>query len=802
MKSRKEVSALLLTAFLFCCFAANAQETGSVRGFVVEMEKPVEFVNVILYSAADTAKPFKLTVTDSTGRFQMGNVPYGDYILKMQMLGYLPIRQNVIVNSSDLNIGRVLIESDSKLLDAVVVSTHKDVIKKTTSGFVMEAKNNLVQAGGTATDLLRNMPTVVVDADGNISVRGKSPMILINGRNSILSATDRIPASSVESIEIINNPGAQYDADADGGIISIKLKKSTAKGTNGSAVLGAGYGAHPRANSAFMLNHSSGKWNLGLAYDNRFAGRTRKAEADRTSFNIPSEYYLLQNRRDYRLEQTQNLKFNVDFNPNEKNSFGFELIGNMQGEDNDETLTSLIKTQTDSFNSKNTRESIEIVREKAAEAAFTYNRKFDDKRKKLAVILSSSSNFDTENTNITTQSLNSDDSNLGSAYLQRTHNYQTSNVSNFRIDFSQPVGKRGTFETGYKGITRYSDDDYKSGYVANDIFYANTAISNVFHFREQVHAAYIQFRSYTGKPDSAKFKYDVGLRAEQVYNHGYVDNNNLSFDRDYFNLFPTANLAYFLNEGDFFKLSFSRRINRPGLGQLNPFIDITDSLNQHGGNPNLKPELINSLEGGFNKEWKKVSLSTIVFYRYATNIIRPYIFLQPNGVALTIPTNFGSSTTYGFEGIASVFPVKWWSANLSFSVYQQLIDGSNVSADLANNVLSYYGKFINNFTMWKGSKLQLIANYNSPIATPQGTRVAVYNVDLGFQQKIMKGKGALGLVVTDIFNTQMSGLNAYANDFSYHRRFKVDTRAVLVTFAYSFGTKFKEELLENKFSND
>ncbi|MGZ3861990.1 MAG: TonB-dependent receptor domain-containing protein [Bacteroidia bacterium] len=795
---RKTVALIMI----LLCIDISAQESGVISGTVDDKKNGLEFVNVILYSKADTLKAFKLTVTDSAGKFELKDVPYGDYLLRSQLLGYLQQTQDVKVNSALTDLGNIQFVADGKLLDELVVSTHKDMIKKTTQGFVMEAKDNLVQSGGTATDLLRNMPTVVVDADGNITVRGKSPMILINGRNSILSATDRIPASSVESIEIINNPSAQYDADADGGIISIKLKKSTGKGTNGSAVIGGGYGAHPRANSAFMLNHSSGKWNLGFGYDNRFAGRTRKAEANRTDYNFPDAYYLIQNRHDYRLEQTQNLKFNIDFNPDEKNSFGFELIGNMQGEDNDETLVSLLKTQTDSFNSKNTRESIEIVREKAAEAAFTYNRKFDDKRKKLAVNLSSSSNFDTENTNITTQSLNEDNSNFGTAYLQRTHNYQTSNVSNFRIDFAQPVGKHAIFETGYKGITRYTDADFQSGYVSNDVFYANTAISNVFHFREQVHAAYIQYRSYIGNPDSAKVKYDVGLRAEQVYNHGYVDSKSLSFYRDYFNLFPTANIAYYLNANDFFKLSFSRRINRPGLGQLNPFIDITDSLNQHGGNPNLKPELINSLEGGFNKEWKRISLSSNLFYRYATNIIRPYISLQPNNVALTVPTNFGNSTTFGFEAIASLFPVKWWSANASFSVFQQLIDGSNVSADLANNVLSYYGKLINNFTMWKGSKLQIIGNYNSPIATPQGTRVAVYNVDLGFQQKIIRGKGALGLVITDVFNTQMSGLNAYASDFTYTRRFKVDTRAVLVTFAYTFGTKFKEELLENKFSND
>ena len=281
-----------------------------------------------------------------------------------------------------------------------------------------------------------------------------------------------------------------------------------------------------------------------------------------------------------------------------------------------------------------------------------------------------------------------------------------------------------------------------------------------------------------------------------------MQSQNISFSRNYFNFFPTANLAYYLNADDFLKLGFNRRINRPGLGQLNPFTDITDSLNPHSGNPNLKPELINAVELGYNKEFKKSSFSVNVFYRYATNIIRHYISIAPNGVALTLPTNFGNSTTYGSEVMASIFPTTFWNFNASVSIFQQHIDGSNVSTDVSNDMTSWYAKLINNFSLWKGSKLQLISNYNSPTATPQGRSVPIYNVDAGFQQKLFKNKAALGIVLTDVFNTQQKGVRAYSSDFSYVRDFKIDTRAVLVTFAYSFGIKFKEELLENKFSND
>lgn len=796
----------LYTIFIAIIFVNTllAQRIGTIMGTISEANKPVEFATAYIVDSADSSKIIKSTVSDSIGQFKLTELAFGAYVLKVQMIGYQVTKIQFILDSlhPHIDLQTIQIITDSKLLDGVDVVAHKDLIQKTTQGFIINAKDNLTQAGGTATDILKNTPTVVVDPEGGITIRGKSPLILINGRNSSLGATDRIPASSIESIEIINNPSAQYDADAEGGIINIKLKKNTTKGTNGSVGLGAGYGAHGRLNSSFIINHSTGKWNFGLAYDNRFASRTRQAISNRTSFDIPSSYYLNQKRFDNRSEKTQNLKFNIDYNPNDKNSFSFEAIGNMDGQANDETLTSLITTQTDSFNTKNSRESIEIGKEKVAEFALSYNHKFSDKRRKLSANASTSFNYETENTNITTQSMNVSDDYIGNAFLQRTANYQNSNVSNFKIDYVHPVTQRGTIETGYKAITRFTNANFQNLTYINNEYVKNTAASNIFDFKEQVHAAYLQYRSYIGKIDSAKWKYDVGLRAEQVMNEGKGVTNNINVSRQYFNLFPSANIAYYLNADDYIKLNVSRRINRPGLGQLNPFVDITDSLNQHGGNPYLKPELVNALELGYNKEWKKISWSTNVFYRYSTNIIRQYISLNNNGVALMQPMNFGNATTYGVESILSVFPTKFWNANVSASCYQLMIDGNNVNTDVVNNVFSWYGKIINNFSLWKGSKLQIIANYNSPVGNPQGQSLAIYYADLGFQQKIWKGKGGLGIVLTDMFNTQIKGNTASASNFNYSRKFKIDTRAIMLTFAYTFGTKFKEEMIENKFTND
>jgi outer membrane receptor protein involved in Fe transport len=784
--------------FILCGFHAFSQS--SIQSRIIDKNSPVEFVNVLLYSASDSVKILKYATTDSSGAFKLAGLSSGKYVLKTQMMGFVSSKIPVsLAELQTLQLNDISLVTDSKMLAAVEVVSQKELVQKTTQGFIVKAKDNLTQAGGSATDLLKSIPTVVVDPDGAITVRGKGPLILINGRTSGISSTDLIPASSVESVEIINNPSAQYDADSEGGIINITLKKAAKSGANVSASVGGGFGAKGRGSAAFSLNRSAGKWNVGLSYDMRYSERTRKANTTRTSFDQSLNYLLLQNRLDNRSESTQNLKFNLDYAASAQDVFNFEVLTNFEGQDNDEVLGSKFTTKSGSFNSRNIRESIELEKGLAVEFAGTYKHLFADKKEKLIINASTSVGRDNQDTDISTMSLTESGSSYGSTFLQRTYSYAKPQTTNFKVDYSKPISATTVIETGYKGIYRANNIDFQNQTFTGSGYVKNPGLSNIFDFKEQIHAAYVQVKS----EPSASFKYDLGLRAEKVMNEGTsISNSSISFQRDYFNLFPTANVAYFLNKSDFLKFSYSRRINRPGLGQLNPMIDITDSLNQHGGNPYLKPELVNAFEVGYNKEGEGWSLSSSAFYRLSNNIIRPFIDLKPTGVALTTPQNFGNATTYGVEEIVDWFPAKFWSVNTSVSIFDQKIDGSYVSSDVANEVVSWYGKMIHNFTLSKQTKLQVIGAYNSPTAMPQGTRMAVYNIDLGFQTKILKGKGGLGIVLSDIFNMQSSGNTASASNFSLERTFKVDTRAIFVTFAYSFANVFKESLLDNLFSND
>ncbi|OOV13182.1 TonB-dependent receptor domain-containing protein [Flavobacterium sp. LM4] len=787
---------LTISQISFC------QKTGMIKGTISDEKTPLGYVDVILKNLNDSTKVINHKVTDSLGNFMMESIAAGNYGLQFNLIGYKTVCQKVMISESNnfISLGTIVLHSDTNLLNSVVVTSQKKLIQKTAVGFVFNAASNISQTGGTAIDMLKSIPTIVVDADGAISMRGKMPLILINGKNSTITNMDQIAATSIESIEVINNPTAKYDANAESGVINIKLKKNNQSGINGAVALGGGFGAKGRFNSSAILNHKTDKWNFGLSYDNRFAGRTKEIKGSRTNYFIEDEHNIEQNRNDKRTEQLQNLKFNIDFSPNEKNNFSFEAIGNMEGQNNDETLKTLMKRENNNFFSNNTRHSLELERSKVAEFALNYDRKFSDERKSLTASITSSLNRDHENTAIDTYNYNESKDQTGDVFLQRTHNYENGNVSNVIFDYSFPVFEKSIIETGYKGTFRFFNSDFESADNSNGEYIVNPASSNIFKFHEQINAVYGMFNSVIGNAEVSQWKYNLGIRAEQASNDGKIQKNSNSFSNNYLKLFPSASLQYNLKTDEFIKFAYSKRINRPQLGQLNPFVDITDALNPHTGNPFLKPEIINIAEANYNKEWSKYSFSMNAFYRNATNTIKQYSELQDDGSVLLSPKNFGKTITYGLESIFSLKTDGFYDANISLTAFQQNIDGSNVAEDLASKAFNWYGKIINNFVPWSGGKIQIIGNYNSALATPQGERIALYNVDMGFQQKLGSGNARLGLVVTDIFNTLKSGYINNTYNFTNNRTSKSDTRALMVTFAYTFKSAFREKLLENQFT--
>jgi outer membrane receptor protein involved in Fe transport len=795
--------------FFFALHHLLFAQMGTIRGVVKDSHNPIEFATVYITPETDSTKIVTGSVSDEAGVFKLERIPVGSFWLYVQMMGFvtakLPVR---LEDDRPVDLADILLVPNSMVLGSVEIIATKDLIQKTEEGLVVNAASNLTQIGGTAADLLKNMPGVLVGADGEVTLRGKTPLTLINGRISGIAGIDRaaqmqqIPASSIDRIEIINNPSSKYDADAEGGIINIILKKNNDAGTNGAFAIGTGRGDRYRINASALLNNQAGKWNIGGAYDNWYTTRTRSAKGDRINYAVPDRYYLTQRRFDERLVFFQNAKATVDFAPNKKNNFSFEGLWAFPGEDNRETLKNTYETISRDFTGGNQRYANEIRRSNTVEGALKYVRKFDNPEKVLTANVSNAFNKEKEDTDITTTELSQDGEPLATSSIQRTHVYQYTNLLNYSVDYAQPLTPRGFFETGYKGIMRYLNSDYERATLENDAYVSDPLNTNVFKFSEQIHAAYAQATGWSGDKDAPRWKYNVGLRAEQVWNNGKTVDLSTSFKNQYFNLFPSGGIAYYTQKQHNVRLSYSKRITRPSLGQLSPFTDITDSLNQRSGNPGLEPELIHLYELSYQHQLSKGSVSVAAFYRIRNNAILPYTVLDENGVAFTQPQNFGKAVTLGTEAIASYSPLSFYSFNASLSAFRVTIDDTGNASEVSKNLISWYAKLVNTFLFSKNGTLQVIANYTAPTAIPQGESVAVYFVDAGFQYKIRKGKSRVGAVITDLFNTQKSGFITSDSNFVFSRIFKQDTRAIMVTFGYTFRGSFREKLMENRFKND
>jgi outer membrane receptor protein involved in Fe transport len=792
---------ILITIFIGINTLSIAQ--GNISGNIVNNAKPVEFASVTISNLLDSNKVLYYEATDSLGVFKFTNLSDGNYFIKIKMIGFILVTKKVFINASnkEVHFKDLNLIGDGNNLNEVVITAQKKMIEKTSEGFVVNTANNIAQIGGTATDLLRSTPTITVDNDGAITLRGKTPLILINGRNSGISNTDQIAASSIESIEIINNASSKYDANAESGIINIKLKKNKQSGTNGAIALGGGIGAKGRVNSSFILNNKMGKWNIGLGYDNRFAGRTRSIESNRTNYNLIDNYYIGQNRKDERVEKLQNLKLNLDYNFNQFNTLSFEAIGNMESQDNNEDLVSQLFNKNTGFSSSNDRHSYEYEKVKEGEFVLNYLKTYQHSSKTFNASLSSSIEKGRQNTDIFTTSLDVDGKTMGAMQTQLTHNYEDGIITNASMDYSIPTSAAGVIETGYKGLFRTIKTDFLTADKLNDVYIANNAASNIFNFNEQVQAFYFQYHNTNNMVgNDASWNYATGIRAEQVSNNGETNSQSTRFSNSYLKLFPTAHVAYNFNQKESIKLSYGKRINRPGLGQLNPFVDITDILSPHSGNPNLKPEIIDAYELSFNNGTSKLNFTTSLFFRHSVNAIRSFYTQQQNGAILNMPMNIGNADNFGIESMMIGKPFHFYDYNLSATVFRQQINASNIINDGVSNGTNWSGKIINNFTLNNVSKIQVIANYISPKTTPQGETFSLYNVDLGLQQKLGKSNFKLNFIIVDAFNTLKSGYNTQTTTFSVYRSQKSDTRAFMITIAYSFKAALKDKMLENKFN--
>lgn len=775
-KNLKKSIGLILIFLIFTPFISFAQ-TNIVSGKLVDADtqEPVSYAQVALFLSEQESSPEAYSDTNEQGEFSI-NVPSGDYILKAFFIGYKDLVFSNIQVSRDVNLGEISFKSDSKNLEEVIVETSKLPVRSTLEGLIISPENNLANAGGTLLDILRNTPSISVGDDGGISLRGSSNTnILINGRNSSLTQNlDQLPASIVEEIKIINNPNARYDAEAEGGVIDIVLKKGIELGTHGG--LEGTYGTRNRSNFGARLNRRNLKFNFYGGYNYRNWKSVGERRSTRLIFE--DEESLEQETKSTDRSIGNNLNFGADYYFG-NNTLSYEGVFQANETWNVNTLFAERVRMGENFDY--VRRNNENEEDDGLDNALIFQHNFKDKGHLLRATASHSyrNQFKTQNIEIFNNSLEPLPENLTGR--ERAFTDEVRNISVFQVDYIKPM-EVGKFETGLKSNIRKFDNDFS--YLRFDEstqdFVEDPSVSNRFVYQDQIHAGYVIFSG--SKP---KFEYGLGVRGEFTQVDTYLYNTDEANQQRYFNLFPSVQGLYNINDEHGIKFTYSRRIDRPRAWRLNPFPNITDSLNVRRGNPNLIPEMINSFEFGHLANFEKTSLTTNLFYRRINNQI-DFITIVEDGISYSQPDNLNFAQLYGVEFIGTAELTDWYSLNGGLTFTRIVVDASNISEEFTNEGFTWNAKLNQDFKLPMGFNFQIAANYESPEIQAQGKSLAVYYIDTSVQKSFFENRGSMTLAVRDVFDTRRYAGNSLTSSFSQDSFSKQETRIVLLSARYNF----------------
>lgn len=776
---------LSLLTFLLFAFSASelaAQEEFVLSGEVLDADNgdPVSFGQAALFKPGATEdSPVAFGNTDIDGKFSL-RVPKGNYDLKIFFLGY---KDKIITDISlmkNKDLGAVDLTVDGERLDEVVIEGRRAMMKTTVEGITINPDQNMSNLGGTLLDILRNTPSVRVSDDGSISLRGSAGTnVLINGRNSSLTQNlDRIPASAIDQVKIINNPNARYDAEAEAGVIDIILKSGENLGTNLS--VDGLYGTRDRMNFGARINHRTVKFNVYGGYNYRDWKNVGVRRVDREIFG--DNELLNQETNSSSRKSGHTFNYGADYYFG-KNILSYEGVFSTQLDEELNTLYSRLTSKDEGdLLLQYVRRNDENETDDGVDNALIYERTFDDKRRsfKFSASQSYTNQFKTQNIDIFRNSAQVVESGVDdqerAVIDEKRFNYV------FQADYTHPLSEQMMFETGLKSnLRRFTYDyDYSRLDPLDDSFIEDPTISNQFDYSDEISAGYV-ILSRTSK----KLDVTAGVRGEYTNFDTYLYNTEESNGQSYFNLFPSLQLLYKADGVNNFKFTYSRRIDRPTAWRLNPFPDITDSLSVRRGNPELQPELINSLELGHIYEKQKWSLTTNFFYRQVSGKL-DYLTVIEDGISYSQPANLSEAQSYGVEVIGLAEIGERLTLSGSVTAFGISVDGSNLSEEFVNDGYAANTKTAVDYRLPAGINLQVVFNYDSPEIEAQGEDLAQYYVDMSLQRNFFDDRASLSVSARDIFDTRRFASNSITNTFSQSFYAKRETRIVLLSARYAF----------------
>jgi outer membrane receptor protein involved in Fe transport len=778
----------------------QAQNTISVTGKVLSIEqgKALEYVSVKLFQAADSSFQ-KGVFSGADGRFSISLNP-GSYYLQLSLAGY----ENEFIEAFELkpsqanfHLGTIRMQlPKTQQVKDIVVQGQKEVMEAGFDKKVYNVAEDLNVSGGTANDILNRLPSVEVDQDGGVLLRGQgSVTILIDGRPSSMSGgngktlLDALPANSIERVEIVTNPSAKYDPDGTSGIINIVLKKNKLLGFNGMVAANLASGNLNGGNvgdGSVSLSYRNGNINVFGTYNARFLEGYRNNYNDIRQELSTGVFTLDQNRTGTDLDAGQTFRVGADINLNPRNTIGFVATGSITQRDRTGDLWNAQLDTNAQVTNLWLRSSYDPTDRQNLDLNFNYKHDFKEERGNLIFDVNQSlGSEDIEGYYVNTYY--NPDTSLSSLPIldQRLFNTDKNNITTAQADLTYLFAKLGIrTEAGLKAILRDQLVDTYSETLDNALntYQEDTLANFLYGYKEQIYSLY----GVVGK-QIKRFKMQAGLRAEKAYQIPNLISDSIRIVNDYFNFFPSAYLRYELKPKSELSLSYSRRIRRASANELNPFTNYSDPFNLQRGNPYLSPEYIHSYDLAYSLEKKKWTLSSALFYRQSNGVISRFKEFYPDNTSAVSYMNIAQTKALGSELILIFKPSPSLRSTLSYnSNYTWFITNQ---AELPNRQgFSHNVKWNTSYEFWKKTAtLQLSVNYNGPRVTVQGIAQRRGPIDLAFEKKLANGNWTLGTRVTDIFDRQGFYFEVDRPGVYQVGEFKWLTRRVYVSASYKFG---------------
>lgn len=805
MKKFHSVLTFLLLVTTFFSFAQQKPQTAKVKvtGKVIEKStnQPLEYASIY---AQNSKNPAIVSggMTDAKGEFTF-DVPAGVYYIKVEFLGFKTVEFKDKAIDKDTNLGVVNVVQDSKQLDEVVVIAERSTVEIKLDKKVYNVGQDMMVKGGTASDVLDNVPSVSVDVDGNVSLRGNENVrVLIDGKPSgmagnVADALRMLPADAVEKVEVITNPSARYEAEGGGGIVNIILRKGKAQGINGSVTATVGdpqnYGLNGNINlrseqfnlfttTGYTNSKSPGNSMTDTEYLDRDTGATtgyinerRNNERAREGFNsnFGFEWFL---DKSITWTNTLSVRKNNGTNPDNVLYYNF---------DENHTPT-FIRNR---FNDQNNDE-INL------EYSTNFTKKFKKDGHKLTFDAAFSGDRENDNSTISDFVIG-DEANTA---FERTINKENQKRNLIQADYVLPIGKNSQFEAGYRGNFTNLTTAFSLEALNDDaIWQTNKFYTNTLEYIEKVNAFYTQFGTKINK-----FSYLLGLR----YENSKINVNQLTTNdyntKKYGNFFPSVFITYEFSEKSSASVSYSRRINRPRGHFLNPFSNYSSNINLFKGNPDINPAMTDAIDIGYMKRWNKLTFNTSAYINKTTD---SYQFIRResgdfvNGVPVILSTPINLATQYrtGFEFTLNYSPYKWWKLNGNFNFFRNETQGDYAYTNFAgvevvqnfdNTAYSWFSRVTSKINLPYGIDWQTNGTYNAPQKNAQGTSKGVLSANLSLSKDFFKEKGTLALNVSDIFNSRKriseTNLENVLNSYS---EMQWRQRQINLSFTYRFNKK-------------